>query len=140
VTPDGHTDVDARLQAVHQLWATFRERGPSVALELLHDEVEVVDVQGRAYHGLDGVRAFFRGFEERAERFMASPFTFELHEPDVLVVGHVRVRSDEGLRGGYFYFVHSVRDGKVARLVVHRSRESALADVRSRAQDAGGAP
>jgi hypothetical protein len=65
-------------------------------------------------------------FEERGERFTASVYTFELHEPDLLVVGHRRIRSKKGLRGDYLYFVHGFRDGRVCRLSAHRTREAAL--------------
>jgi hypothetical protein len=129
--PDAH-DLDARLQAVHALWSAYRERGEG-AIELLHPEVELVDSLGNAFHGHDGVRAFFAQFRERGEVFIASPFTFEPHEPDVLVVGHRRIRSRETVRGEYLYFVHSVRDGRVSRIAAFTTRERALEDVERRA-------
>jgi len=125
--------VDARLDAVHELWSTYRERGAEEAIPLLDPEVEFVAHDGRVYHGHDGVRRFFAEFEERGERFMASPYTFEPHEPDVLVIGHRRIRSDDGLRGDYLFFVHSFRNGRVARIAAYTSREDALADVTGRA-------
>ena len=74
-----------------------------------------MDHEGRRFEGHDGVRGFFAEFTVRGEEFRASPFTFELHEPDLLVVGHRRIKSDEGLQGDYLFFVHSVRDGRVSR-------------------------
>jgi hypothetical protein len=126
------SDADERLRAVHTLWATYRESGAAVAAELLHPEVEFITADGRTFMGPDGVRAFFAAFEERGESFIASPFTFELHEPDVLVVGHRRIRGPDAIRGEYLYFVHGIREGRVCRLTAHPSRAEALADVARR--------
>jgi predicted SnoaL-like aldol condensation-catalyzing enzyme len=125
--------VDERLEAVRELWATYREEGVDRAIALLDPEVEFVDHQGRVFTGHDGVRRFFREFEQRGEQFIASPYTFELHEPDLIVVGHRRIRSEEGIRGDYLYFVHSCRDGRVSRIAAHTSKEAALADIDARA-------
>jgi hypothetical protein len=124
--------VDERLEAVRELWGTYREKGVQTAIPLLHPEVEFVDHEGRVFNGHDGVRSFFAEFEERGEVFTASPYSFELHEPDLLVIGHRRIRSAEGTRGDYLYFVHSFRDGRVSRLAAHVSKEDALADIASR--------
>jgi ketosteroid isomerase-like protein len=125
--------VDERLECVHELWSTYRERGTEAAIELLDPEVEFVDHAGRVFRGRDGVRGFFAEFEQRGERFMASAYTFEPHDPDVLVIGHRRIRSDDGMRGDYLFFVHSFRAGRVARIAAFTTREAALADVAGRA-------
>jgi predicted SnoaL-like aldol condensation-catalyzing enzyme len=127
-----HTLSDPRLQATHELWATFREHGAEAAIPLLHPDVEFVDHEGRVFTGHDGVRAFFAEFAKRGEEFQASPYTFELHEPDLLVVGHRRIVRAEGTQGDYLYFVHSVRDGRVSRIAACNSREEALADIATR--------
>jgi predicted SnoaL-like aldol condensation-catalyzing enzyme len=124
--------VDERLEAVRELWATYREEGVATAIALLHPEVEFVDHNGNAFHGHDGVRRFFGEFEKRGEQFTASPYSFELHEPDLLVIGHRRIRSEDGLRGDYLYFVHSFREGRVSRIAAHTTRDAALADIEER--------
>jgi predicted SnoaL-like aldol condensation-catalyzing enzyme len=126
--------MDPRLQAAHEMWSTFRDHGVEAAIALLDPGVEFVDIQGRAFHGHDGVRAFFAEFDERGEEFRASPFTFELHAPDLLVVGHRRILREDGTDGEYMFFVHSVRDGRISRLSAHSSREAALADIDARAR------
>jgi predicted SnoaL-like aldol condensation-catalyzing enzyme len=126
--------VDERLEAVRKLWATYREEGVETAIPLLDPEVEFIDHQGRVFRGHDGVRSFFAEFEERGEEFMASPYTFELHEPDLIVIGHRRIRSEDGLRGEYLFFVHSFREGRVSRIAAHTSKEAALAEIDDRAQ------
>jgi predicted SnoaL-like aldol condensation-catalyzing enzyme len=125
--------VDERLRIVRELWSTYREQGVEQAIPLLHPEVEFVDHAGRAFHGHDGVARFFGEFSERGERFVASIYAFELHEPDLLVIGHRRIRSDDGTRGDYLYFVHGFRDGRVCRLSAHITREAALADIAAHA-------
>lgn len=129
---DAHHAPDERLRAVHELWTAYRELGPAKAAELLDPEVEFVTVEGETYYGHEGVRRFFADFADRGQQFMASPFTFELHPPDVLVVGHRRIRSHDVIEGAYLYFVHSIRDGRVSRLAAFPSRDEAIADVQRR--------
>jgi predicted SnoaL-like aldol condensation-catalyzing enzyme len=124
--------VDERLDAVSKLWATYREEGVEKAIPLLDPEVEFVDHNGNAFHGHDGVRRFFSAFEQRGEQFTASPYSFELHEPDLLVIGHRRIRSEDGMRGDYLFFVHSFREGRVSRIAAYTTKEAALADVAER--------
>jgi SnoaL-like domain len=124
--------VDERLDAVRELWATYREEGVDRAIALLDSDVEFVDHDGRIFNGHDGVRRFFREFEERGQVFRASPYSFELHEPDLLVIGHRRIRTQDGTRGDYLFFMHSFRDGRVSRIAAHLSKEAALADIAAR--------
>jgi uncharacterized protein DUF4440 len=124
--------VDERLEAVRELWATYREEGVATAIRLLHPEVEFVDHEGRVFGGHEGVRSFFAEFEQRGEVFTASPYSFELHEPDLLVIGHRRIRSPDGTRGDYLFFVHSFREGRVSRIAAHVTKDAALADIAER--------
>lgn len=127
------TGLDDRLDAVQELWATYRDDGLESAIALLDAEVEWVDTEGRTFSRHEGVRRFFEEFDSRGQRFAASLFTFELQEPDLLAVGHHRITGREGVRGDYTYFVHSVRDGRVCRISAHATREAALDDIRRRA-------
>jgi predicted SnoaL-like aldol condensation-catalyzing enzyme len=124
--------VDERLEAVRTLWATYREHGVERAIPLLDPEVEFVAHDGHVFNGHDGVRRFFSEFEERGEEFAASLYSFELHEPDLLVIGHRRIRSEDGLRGDYLFFVHSFHEGRVSRIAAHTTKDAALADIAER--------
>jgi hypothetical protein len=124
--------VDERLSAVRELWGTYREEGVEPAIALLDEDVEFVDHEGHAFKGHEGVRRFFAQFEERGEVFTASPYSFELHDPDLLVIGHRRIRTQEGMRGDYLFFVHSFRDGRVCRIAAHVTKDDALADIAER--------
>jgi hypothetical protein len=124
--------VDDRLSAVRELWGTYREEGVEPAIALLDADVEFVDHEGRVFSGHDGVRRFFAQFEERGEVFTASPYSFELHDPDLLVIGHRRIRTREGTRGDYLFFVHSFREGRVCRIAAHVTKDDALADIAER--------
>jgi ketosteroid isomerase-like protein len=124
--------VDERLEAVRRLWGTYREEGVEPAIALLDPEVEFVDHAGRVFRGHDGVREFFAEFEQRGEVFLASPYSFEPRDPDVIVIGHRRIRTENGMRGDYLFFVHSFRDGRVSRIAAHMSKDAALADIAER--------
>jgi SnoaL-like domain len=124
--------MDERLDAVRELWGTYREHGVQSAIALLHPEVEFVAQDGRVFIGHDGVRRFFTEFEQRGEEFVASPYSFELHEPDLLVIGHHRIRTPDGTRGDYLFFVHGFRDGRVSRIAAHATKDAALTDIAER--------
>jgi hypothetical protein len=112
------------------MWTAYREGGVESALPLLDPEVEFVAVGGTVYPGHDGVRRFFKAFDEQGQTFEASPYSFEGQGEAVLVAGHRRIRSADGTSGAYLYFVHVTRDGLISRLSAHTTRESALADLR----------
>jgi hypothetical protein len=91
-----------------------------------------VSDDGRVFNGHDGVREFFAEFVRRGEVFTASPYSFELHEPDLIVVGHRRIRSQQGTRGDYLFFVHSFLYGRVSRIAAHTTKDAALTDIAAR--------
>ena len=115
---------------VRKLWTAYREGGVEVALPLLDPDVEFVAVDGTSYDGHDGVRRFFKAFDEQGQTFEASPYSFEGQGEAVLVAGHRRIRSANGTSGAYLYFVHMIRDGLIVRLSAHATRSGALADLR----------
>lgn len=121
---------------VRRMWTAYREGGVESALPLLDPDVEFVAVDGTTYPGHDGVRGFFRRFDEQGQTFEASPYSFEGRGEAVLVAGHRRIRSADGTSGAYLYFVHVIRDGLIARLSAHTTRESALAELRDSEQPA----
>jgi hypothetical protein len=118
------------------MWIAYREGGVEVALPLLHPAVEFVAADGTSYEGHDGVRRFFKAFDDLGQTFEASPYSFEGQGEAVLVAGHRRIHSAERTTGAYLYFVHVVRDGLIARLSAHATREGALADLRRSEQAA----
>jgi hypothetical protein len=124
---------------VRRMWTAYREGGAEAALPLLAPTVEFVAVDGTVYDGHEGVRRFFKAFDDHGQTFEASPYSFEGRGEAVLVAGHRRIRSADGTTGAYLYFVHVIRDGLVARLSAHATREAALADLRRSEQPAGDA-
>lgn len=122
---------------VRRMWTTYREDGVDAALALLHPDVEFVAVDGTAYAGHDGVRRFFKAFDDQGQAFEASPYSFEGQGEAVLVAGHRRIRSADRTTGAYLYFVHVIRDGLIVRLSAHTTREAALMDLRRSEQPAG---
>ena len=121
--------MEGSRDLVRRMWTAYREGGAETALPLLHPEVEFVAADGTVYDGHDGVRRFFKAFDDQGQTFEASPYSFEGRGEAVLVAGHRRIRSSAGTTGAYLYFVHVIRDGSIARLSAHTSREAALADL-----------
>jgi len=115
---------------VRRMWTAYREGGVETALPLLAPDVEFVAVDGTAYQGHDGVRSFFKAFADQGQTFEASPYSFEGQGDAVLVAGHRRIHSADRTSGAYLYFVHVIRNGSIARLSAHATREAALADLR----------
>jgi hypothetical protein len=120
---------------VRRMWADFREGGTEVALRCLHPEVAFIAVDGTRFDGHAGVRSFFQAFEDQGQTFEASPYSFEGHGNAILVVGHRRIHSADGVDGDYLYFVHECEDGLITVLSAHRTREDALAALSSRRTD-----
>jgi len=114
---------------VRRMWTAYREGGTEAALPLLHPEVEFIASDGTTFEGHDGVRRFFKAFEEQGQTFEASPYSFEGHGKAILVVGHRRIHSADGVDGDYLYFLHLVEDGLITVLSAHRTREAALAEL-----------
>lgn len=122
---------------VRRMWTAYREGGVEAALPWLGPDVEFVALDGSVYDGHEGVRRFFKAFEDQDQTFEASPYSFEGHGGAVLVAGHRRIRSADRTTGAYLYFVHVVRDGAIVRLSAHATREAALEDLRRSEQPAG---
>jgi len=112
---------------VRRMWTAYREGGTEAALPLLHPEVEFIASDGTTFEGHDGVRRFFGAFEEQGQTFEASPYSFEGHGEAILVVGHRRIHSADGVDGEYLYFLHFVEGDLITILSAHRTREAALA-------------
>lgn len=119
---------------VRRLWTAYREGGVEAALPLLDPAVEFVSVDGTSYEGHDGVRRFFKSFDDQGQTFEASPYSFEGQGDAVLVAGHRRIRSAHGTSGAYLYFVHVIREGLITRLSAHATRDAALADLRDHSE------
>jgi ketosteroid isomerase-like protein len=117
---------DAQL-LVRRMWTAYREGGTEAALPLLHPDVEFVAVDGTSFEGHDGVRRFFKTFEEQGQTFEASPYSFEGHGQAILVAGHRRIHSADGIDGDYLYFIHLVENDLITVLSAHRTRQAALA-------------
>jgi ketosteroid isomerase-like protein len=115
---------------VREMWTAYREGGVETALPLLDPDVEFVSVDGTTYAGHDGVRRFFKSFDDQGQTFEASPYSFEGQGEAVLVAGHRRIHSAGRTSGAYLYFVHVIDNGTITRLSAHATREAALDDLR----------
>lgn len=118
------------LDTVKLMWIDYREDGVETALRHLHPDVEFRSHEGELYHGHDGVRAFFAGFERRGAQFTAAPYTFEPIGEGVIVAGHRRIRSEgePAADAEYVYFSHRVDGDLITRLGAWFTREEAERD------------
>jgi ketosteroid isomerase-like protein len=117
---------DRQGDPVRAMWVAYREGDVEAALPLLDPEVEFVTSDGQVLRGAEEVRRFFRGFEERGQRFSAQPYSFERHGDCWIVVGNRRIRTQAGTSDEHLYFVHVLRDGVIVRLAAYPTREGAL--------------
>lgn len=118
------------LDIVRRMWVLLREGGPDAALAVVDPGVAFVAADGQQFDGHDGVRAFFADFDQRDERFVASPFTFEPTGAGVLVAGHRRIAGpDATVAAEHLHFTYRVRDGRIFDMRAFTDRNAALAEL-----------
>ena len=128
----------SNIEVVQRLFELFGEgRGIEPALEVLHPDV-VIDIppnmsaEPDTYHGHDGARRYFAGFEGMLEDVRYE--FFELIPEGDHVLARARL-AGRGVSSGLevelgTFVVHTVVDGKVTRIVPYADLESARQSLR----------
>jgi ketosteroid isomerase-like protein len=126
--------TDSNLEVVQRLFDHYAEGGVEAVLDDA-DESLVIEIppemsaEPDTYHGHDGVRRYFAGFEGMIEdlRYEA----LELTAAGDLVLAHIRL-SGRGVSSGVgveleAYVIHELADGKIVRIRPYADLESAQA-------------
>jgi ketosteroid isomerase-like protein len=125
---------DSNVEVVRLLFERFAEGGIEPALEGLSEEV-VIEIPGDmsaepdTYHGHEGARRYFDGFDGMIEDLRYEPLELIPVGDDVLA--HVRL-SGRGASSGLDvalepYVMHELADGKIVRIRPYPDLESARA-------------
>jgi len=127
---------DSNLEVVQRLFDQYAEGGVEAVLDGA-DENLVIEIppdmsaEPDTYHGHDGVRRYFAGFEGMIEdvRYEA----LELTAAGDLVLAHIRL-SGRGVSSGLdvdieAYVIHELAEGKIVRIRPYADRESAQAEL-----------
>jgi ketosteroid isomerase-like protein len=123
---------DPNLEVVRQLFDRFAQGGIEPTLDLFSEDVVIeippdMSAEPDDYHGHDGVRRYFAGFEGMLAdvRYEA----IELVPAGELVLAHTRL-SGRGASSGLdvdieAYVVHELDNGQIARIRPYPSRDAA---------------
>jgi ketosteroid isomerase-like protein len=124
---------DANVEVVGRLFELYASGGIEAALEVMDEDIVIVipaDVSAEpdTYHGHEGARRYFAGFEGMLEDIRYE--VFELLPPEG---DHVLARSrlaGRGVSSGLevelqTVVVHTVEGGKITRIVPYTDLESA---------------
>ena len=117
------------VAAVRRLWEAFAEGGVEAVLEIADPEVEwsLFGTGGEVVRGHEGLRNYMADEAARGNEIDASAYTFEAVGDDaVLVSGHVRMRTPEGMTDTQLHWVYRFRQGRLVRFDAYQTRDEAL--------------
>ena len=127
---------EPNVEVVRRMFDLFAEGGIEPSLDVIDPDVVIeippeLSAEPDVYHGHDGVRRYFDGFEGMISELRYEPL--ELTPVGDAVVAHVRLTgrgASSGLDVGLEpYVVHELAGGKIVRIRPYADRESALAAV-----------
>jgi ketosteroid isomerase-like protein len=128
---------DSNVEVVRRLFELYASGGVEAALEVLDERVAIVippavSAEPDSYHGHEGARRYFDGFDGMLEdiRYEA----FELIPEGEHVLAHARL-AGRGVSSGVeveleTFVVHRVEGGKITRIEPHADVESARESLR----------
>ena len=131
--------TESNVRVVRRLFERFAAEGIEDALDGFHEDVVIeippdMSAEPDTYHGHDGVRRYFAGFDGMLEDIRYEPL--EVIATGDRVLAHARMSGrgvSSGLDVGIDAFVlHELRDGKVVRMRPYPDRESADAAIAQR--------
>jgi ketosteroid isomerase-like protein len=127
---DGNADVVRRaIEAFNRrdLVAAARENDPDIEVDWSRSS----GVEAGIYRGREAVSRFWNTFFEVFDRVVVTPEELIEHDDDVILVDRSHMRGREGIeveaRNAH---VVTLRDGRIVRWVMYRSRADALKAVR----------
>ena len=123
---------EPNVEVVRRLFELYASGGIEAVLEVMDEEIVVVvppdmSAEPDTYHGHEGVRRYFAGFEGMLEDVRYEAFELIPEGEHVLAVSRLAGRGvSSGLEVSLdTVAVHTVVDGKITRIVPHTDLESA---------------
>ena len=117
------------VEVVRRAWEAFVRRDDETAYALYDPEVAIKSwVDGRVYHGLEGVRDFFGDWLAAWRQWDSDLEELIDAGDDVIALMHVRAKGRYSGVPVEWRQAHlwTLRDGRLARLRVYDSRDEAL--------------
>jgi ketosteroid isomerase-like protein len=124
--------TESNIEVVQRLFDRFAEGGIEAALEGVSEDVVVeippdMSAEPDSYHGHDGMRRYFDGFDGMIEEIRYEPL--ELIPVGDAVLAHVRL-SGRGVSSGLEvslepYVMHELADGRIVRIRPYPDLEAA---------------
>jgi ketosteroid isomerase-like protein len=124
--------TDSNVEVVRRLFERFADGGIEAALDGLDNDVVIeippdMSAEPDTYHGHDGARRYFAGFDGMIEDVRYEPI--ELIPAGKLVLAHVRL-SGRGVSSGLdveleAFVLHELEGGRVVRMRPYPDLESA---------------
>jgi len=117
------------LALVRRAWAAWTSGDLERFFALMHADAELIPVfgGGRTLRGRAAAETYLREMHERSRHIETQVHAFEERASSVLVSASVRLHEGHGFRDATAYYVFSVRDGLIARVVGVAGREEAVA-------------
>jgi ketosteroid isomerase-like protein len=124
--------TESNIEVVQRLFDRFAEGGVAPALEELSEDLVIeippdMSAEPDTYHGHDGARRYFAGFDGMIEEIRYE--ALELIPVGEAVLAHVRL-SGRGVTSGLDvslepYVMHELADGKIVRIRPYPDLEAA---------------
>lgn len=123
--------MSSNLDVVRGIWTDFPRGGVEAVIDRFAPDFEwVIDAEQRVVRGHDGLREYFREFDEMGAEIAVLPYDFEARGDYVLVPGTIRVQTERSMAEFQVHLVYELRDGIVVRARSYSDRVSALAAMR----------
>lgn len=120
--------MSSNLEIVRAIWTDFPRGGVEAVVDRFAPDFEwVIDAEQRVVRGHDGLREYFREFEEMGAEIAVLPYDFEDRGACVLVPGTIRIQTERSMAEFQVHLVYELRDGIVVRARSYSDRVSALA-------------
>jgi uncharacterized protein len=130
----GVDGIQSNVEVVRRLFERFAEGGVEATLDGIDEDVFIeippdMSAEPDTYHGHDGVRRYFAGFDGMIDELRYEPV--ELVAVGDRVVAHARM-SGRGVSSGVdveldAFVLHELSGGKITRMRPYPEMESALA-------------
>ncbi len=125
---------ESNVEIVRRLFDLYDERGVEAVLEVMDENVLIeipadMSAEPDSYHGHDGVRRYFAGFDGMIEDVRYEAIEVVPVGDHVLAEAHLSGRgASSGLDVGIGAFVvHELVGGRIVRMRPYPDRESAMA-------------